>query len=75
MKMLMITITQSTPQVQTRTVYEYALTVHNAKDNDTQNLSAAFTHIPTSDDWLQWLSGWNSCGYLLSNVPTLINVI
>jgi hypothetical protein len=68
-------ITQSTPEVQTRTVYEYALIVHNAKDNDTQNLTAAFTFIPTSHDWLQWLSGWTDCGYLLSSPATLINVI
>jgi hypothetical protein len=51
------------------------LIVHNAKDNDTQNLTAAMTHIPTSGDWLQWLSGWTDCGYLLSNPATLINVI
>jgi hypothetical protein len=68
-------IAQTTPQIQTRTVYEYAFTVHNAKDNDTQNLTAAFTHIPTSGDWVQWLSGWTDCDYFLSNVPTLINVI
>jgi hypothetical protein len=67
-------ITQTTSQIQIRTVYEYALIVHNAKDNDTQNLTAAFTHIPTSDDWQQWLTGWNSCGYLLSSTPRLINV-
>lgn len=68
-------LTQSTSKVQTRTVYEYALAVHNATDKDTQNLTAAFTHIPTTDDWTVWLADWNSCGYSLSTQPQLINII
>ncbi|MEM8832155.1 MAG: hypothetical protein AAGE96_22800 [Cyanobacteria bacterium P01_G01_bin.19] len=57
------------------TVYEYALTVANVEDNDTQQLTAAFTSIPTLQDWLQWLDGWFSCGYSLQSTPQLVRAI
>ena len=57
------------------TVYEYALTLANAEDNDTQQLIAAFTSMPTLQDWLQWLDGWFSCGYSLQSIPQLIHII
>ena len=57
------------------TVYEYDLTVANAEDNDTQQLTAAFTSIPNAQDWLQWLDGWSSCGYSLQSTPQLVRAI
>ena len=68
-------IANLTPQSQTITVYEYGFTVTNTEDNDTQELTAAFISLPKLEDWQQWLSGWNSCGYQLSATPTLINTI
>lgn len=61
------TLTQSTT-----TVYEYSLTVVNSQDNDTQHLTAAFTNLPSPQDWQQWLSGWLDCGYSLATEPVLI---
>jgi len=55
-------------------LYEYRLTVAN-QDNDTQNLTAVFDHLPSFQDWHDWLSGWSYCGYSLSSVPALISVI
>ena len=77
MQMLTTTIAQSSASIQPsiRRVYEYALTVVNSTDNDTQELTAAFTSIPSSQDIQQWLSGWNSCGYSLSSQPQLIRTI
>jgi hypothetical protein len=68
-------IAQTIDQVQSQTVYEYALTVVNSDDRDTQILTAAFTFIPSVADFQQWLSGWISCGYFLSSTPQLINVV
>jgi hypothetical protein len=75
MKMLSTNIAQTIDQVQSQTVYEYALTVVNSDDRDTQILTAAFTFIPSVTDFQQWLSGWISCGYFLSSTPQLINVV
>jgi hypothetical protein len=58
------------------TVYEYSLTLINTIDHDIQdNLTAAFTHIPTLNDWQQWLSGWTDCGYKLQSQPQLLRTI
>ncbi len=75
--MLTTTITQSPASIQTpiQKVYEYALTITNTDDNDTQELIAAFTSIPSSQELKQWLTGWNSCGYSLSTQPILIRTI
>ena len=77
MQMFLTNIAQTTAsiQVQSDRVYEYALTVSNSTDNDTQELVAAFTSIPSSQDIQQWLSGWNSCGYSLQSQPQLIRTI
>ena len=56
-------------------VYEYTLTVANEEDRDTQELTAAFTSKPTPLDWQQWLAGWQSCGYVLADLPKLIHII
>ena len=56
-------------------VFEFAFSVHNCVDNDTQTLIAAFSSFPSSEDWQQWLSGWASCGYSLSTDPVLIRTI
>lgn len=69
-------LTQSTSKVPTSIVYEYSFSLINTTDNDTQdNLTAAFTFIPTLIDWQEWLSGWISCGYSLSSSPQLIRTI
>ena len=65
----------TTQKSRTFTVYEYSLTVHNPEDNDTQELTAAFTSIPLLQDWQQWLNGWNSCDYFLNSQPILIRTI
>ena len=54
-------------------ILEYRLTVAN-NQNDTQILTAAFDHSPSFQDWLDWLSGWFSCGYSLASVPSLIRI-
>jgi hypothetical protein len=78
-KMTLTTIAQSTPQVQSQsisTVYQYSFSLINTTDNDIQdNLTAAFTNIPTSDDWTSWLRGWSSIGYQFQNEPQLIEII
>jgi hypothetical protein len=66
-------IANLTLESQTITVYEYAFTVTNTEDSDTQELTTAFTSIPTLLDWQQKLAGWKSCGYELSCTPILIN--
>ena len=63
-------LTQSTSQV-----YEYSLTVVDPTNNDSQKLVAAFSSIPTLQDWQQWLSGWNDTGYQLQLQPQLIRTI
>jgi hypothetical protein len=69
-------LAQSTPKVSTATVYEYSFALINAEDGDLQdNLTAAFTSIPSADDWTTWLRGWTSCGYSLVANPELINTI
>lgn len=75
--MLTINIAQSPAELQApiKRVYEYALTIVNATDNDTQELTAAFTSIPSSEDIQQWLMGWNSCGYSLTAQPILLRTI
>lgn len=74
--MLLTNIAQTTGKIQSQTVYEYSFSLINTEDNDTQsNLTAAFTKIPTLQDWQQWLSGWIDCGYSFSSTPLLINVI
>ena len=73
--MTLTTITQSDSQVQSSIVYEYSLTVANPEDQDTQHLTAAFTSVPTSIDWQQWLSGWQISGYSLSTEPVLIRTL
>lgn len=73
--MTSITIAQTPPQVQSSFVYEYAFSVFNPEDKDTQHLTAAFKGIPTSEDWKQWLSGWNDTGYQLQTKPQLIRII
>ncbi len=74
--MSLSTITKTAPQIQKpRIVYEYSLTVANSEDKDTQELTAAFSFIPSLQDWQQWLDGWNSCGYSLSSSPNLIRTI
>jgi hypothetical protein len=61
-------LTQSTK------VYEYSFSLINTKSNDYQdNLTAAFTNIPTLQDWLEWLSGWTRSGYCLATAPRLID--
>ena len=57
------------------TVFEFAFSLYNSSDNDTQTLTAAFSSFPSSEDWQQWLSGWGSCGYSLSTEPVLIRTI
>lgn len=57
------------------TVFEFAFSLYNSNDNDTQTLIAAFSSFPSSEDWQQWLSGWASCGYSLSTEPVLIRTI
>ena len=77
MKMFSTILTQKSPNSQHHQikVYEYALTVVNSADNDTQVLTAAFTSFPSLEDWQHWLSGWNSCGYSLNTEPVLIRTI
>jgi hypothetical protein len=77
MKMFSTTIAQSTQSVQSKIslVYEYSLVVLNPEDNDTQLLNAAFSSLPSLEDWQNWLSGWNSCGYSLLAKPQLIRTI
>ena len=77
MLMFSTNIAQTTAsfQVQSDRVYEYALTVSNSIDNDIQELVAAFTFIPSLEDWQQWLSGWFDCGYSLNKQPVLIRTI
>ena len=73
--MFSTTIAQSSVSIQQapkRRVYEYALTVSDSTNSDTQELVAAFTSIPSSQDIQQWLTGWNSCGYSLQSQPQLI---
>lgn len=57
------------------TVFEFAFTLHNSTDNDTQVLTAAFTSFPSPKDWQNWLSGWSSCGYSLASQPLLVRTI
>ena len=52
--------TTASIQAQSNQVYEYALTVVNPIDKDTQTLIAAFSSLPSLKDWQHWLSGWNS---------------
>ena len=75
--MTLTNIAQSSPNFQSQesTVYEYALTVANTDDNDTQELTAAFTSIPNAQDWQQWLNGWVNCGYSLQSTPQLVRAI
>ena len=70
-------LTQSTSKVQSTKalVREYALSVVNPQDNDIQELTAAFTHSPSSQDWDNWLSGWRSINYRLQSPPQLIRAI
>ncbi|WP_036486450.1 hypothetical protein [Myxosarcina sp. GI1] len=58
----------------TRKVFEYSFSVIN-RDGDVQNLTAAFTSVPSASDWSDWLSGWFSIGYSLLDQPILIQVI
>lgn len=78
-KMSTNTIAQTQTTVQANTnrvkVYEYALTVVNPIDNDTQKLTAAFSFLPAFEDWQNWLFGWNSCGYSLQSPPQLIHTL
>ena len=69
--------TQTTVQANTNRVkvYEYALTVVNPIDNDVQKLTAAFSFLPTLEDWQNWLFGWNSCDYSLQSPPQLIHTL
>lgn len=69
------TISRSDSQVRSSTVYEYSLIVVNPQDNDSQKLTAAFSYLPTSQDWQQWLTGWLDCGYSLYSEPFLIRTI
>ena len=74
--MSMITLPQSISTVHpATTVYEYSLTVVNPTDNDTQDLTAAFSSFPSYQDWQNWLSGWSDTGYLLQSQPQLIQAI
>ena len=59
----------------TKTVFEFALAVHNNADNDTQSLIAAFSSFPSPEDWQQWLDGWTNCGYSLDSEPLLIRTV
>ena len=71
-------IAQSSSSLQPQSVisvYEYTLAVANEEDRDTQELTAAFTSEPTPLDWQQWLAGWQSCGYVLADLPRLIHII
>ena len=56
-------------------VFEFAFSVYNSTDNDTQTLTAAFPSFPSSSDWQNWLSGWFDCGYSLNSEPILIRTI
>ncbi len=73
--MTSLTIAQSDSQIQSTVVYEYCLTVVNTEDKDTQYLTAAFSFLPTSEDWQQWLKGWNSCGYSTLTQPQLVRTL
>ena len=55
-------------------VYQYSLKVIDS-EQDVQNLTAAFTSIPSQQDWSDWLSGWSSIGYSLFGSPRLIRVL
>ena len=70
-------IAQTTASIQApiKRVHEYALTVVNSADNDTQKLTAAFSSFPSPEDWQHWLSGWTNCGYSLNKQPVLIRTI
>jgi hypothetical protein len=57
------------------TVFEFAFSVYNSQDNDTQTLIAAFSSFPSPQDWQHWLSGWIECGYSLFSEPILIRTI
>lgn len=75
--MTLTTISQSTPQVLSQSVvYEYSYSLINKDDNDIQdNMTAAFRHIPTTNDWANRLSGWSSIGYQFHSQPQLIRII
>lgn len=62
------------PQSQS-VVFEFAFSVYNSADNDTQTLIAAFPSFPSPKDWQNWLSGWSDCGYCLQSEPLLIRTI
>lgn len=79
MKMNTITIANSDPissasQQSVKSVFEFSLSVID-RDGNIQNLTATFTSIPTVFDWVEWLSGWFSCGYSLVSQPVLIKAI
>ncbi|HHP7229466.1 MAG TPA: hypothetical protein ACFCUY_01245 [Xenococcaceae cyanobacterium] len=65
---------RSFPTRTTKKVFEYSLSVINC-DGDVQNLTAAFTSVPSDADVSNWLSGWSSIGYSLLSQPILIQVI
>lgn len=52
-------------------VFQYLLEVTDL-DGDVQNLTAAFTSVPSSTDISDYLSGWTKSGYSLSSPPQLI---
>lgn len=68
-------MTSTTIAQSTATVHEYSLTVFNPEDNDTQKLTAAFTNLPTLEDWQQWLHGWTDTGYELLSQPQLLHIL
>lgn len=61
-------------QQSVKSVFEFSLSVID-RDGDIQSLTTTFTSIPTVFDWLEWLSGWFSCGYSLVSQPVLIKAI
>ena len=76
MKMFLTTISQSSSQVQSRTVFEYSFSLFNPQDQKTiDDLTAAFTHPPTSQDWDNWLEDWHDNGYYLESQPRLSQII
>lgn len=67
-------VSSSTSQQLVNTVYTYSLSVVDSL-GDVQHLKAAFSSIPTSQDWLNWLNGWTRTGYSLHTQPQLINAV
>ena len=74
--MIATTLTQSPATIPAKPVVrEYSLTIVNRDNDDRQFLTAAFEHLPTSQDWNTWLEGWQTIGYKLQSQPQLIQTL